>query len=169
MAPLAVVTALVAVKKAVVVVLGIAPVGVPQAVLALGPVGVPVSVEVPPVPSLPAVNGALMGRGAEEPARDVSAFPVLRAVRRAAVMPRADRSVVVPAPKPPVSERAVQTARDAGSEVVVVAARAVWVELVTISALVASPSAATGIRANPSPLRFRSVRPNASTPIPPMT
>ncbi len=99
MAPLAVVTALVAVKKAVVVVLGIAPVGVPQAVLALGPVGVPVSVEVPPVPSLPAVNGALMGRGAEEPARDVSAFPVLRAVRRAAVMPRADRSVVVPAPK----------------------------------------------------------------------
>ena len=88
-----------AVKRAVVAVLVIAPVGVPQAVLAVGPVAVPVFAEVPPVPSHPAVNGALTGRSAEELARDVSAFPDLRAVRRAAVMPRADRSVVVPAPR----------------------------------------------------------------------
>ena len=99
MAPRAVAIALVAVKRAVVAVLVIAPVGVPQAVLAAGPVAVPVSAEVPPVPSHPAVNGALMGRSAEELARGVSAFPALRAVRRAAVMPRADRSVVVPAPR----------------------------------------------------------------------
>ena len=99
MAPRALATALVAVKRAVVAVLAIAPVGVPQAVLAAGPVAVPVSAEVPPVPSHPAVNGALTGRSAEELARDVSAFPDLRAVRRAAVMPRADRSVVVPAPR----------------------------------------------------------------------
>ena len=99
MAPRAVAIALVAVKRAVVAVLVIAPVGVPQAVLAAGPVAVPVSAEVPPVPSHPAVNGALTGRSAEELARDVSAFPDLRAVRRAAVMPRADRSVVVPAPR----------------------------------------------------------------------
>ena len=104
MAPRAVATALVAialvaVKRAVVAVLAIAPVGVPQAVLAAGPVAVPVSAEVPPVPSHPAVNGALTGRSAEKPARGVSAFPALRAVRRAAVMPRADRSVVVPAPR----------------------------------------------------------------------
>ena len=99
MAPRAVATALVAVKRAVVAVLVIAPVGVPQAVLAVGPVAVPVSAEVPPVPSHPAVNGALTVRSAEEPARGVSAFPALRAVRRAAVMPRADRSVVVPAPR----------------------------------------------------------------------
>lgn len=99
MAPRAVATVLVAVKRAVVAVLAIAPVGVPQAVLAAGPVAVPVSAEVPPVPSHPAVNGALTGRSAEELARDVSAFPALRAVRRAAVMPRADRSVVVPAPR----------------------------------------------------------------------
>jgi len=101
MAPRAVATVLVAVKRAVVavLVLVIAPVGVPQAVLAAGPVAVPVSAEVPPVPSHPAVNGALTGRSAEELARDVSAFPALRAVRRAAVMPRADRSVVVPAPR----------------------------------------------------------------------
>ena len=96
-------TVLVAVKRAVVAVLAIAPVGVPvgvpEAVLAAGPVAVPVSAEVPPVPSHPAVNGALMGRSAAELARDVSAFPDLRAVRRAAVMPRADRSVVVPAPR----------------------------------------------------------------------
>ena len=99
MAPRAVATVLVAVKRAVVAVLAIAPVGVPQAVLAAGPVAVPVSAEVPPVPSHPAVNGALTGRSAEEPARGVSAFLALRAVRRAAVMPRADRSVVVPAPR----------------------------------------------------------------------
>ena len=99
MAPIVVAIALVAVKRAVVAVLAIAPVGVPQAVLAAGPVAVPVSAEVPPVPSHPAVNGALTGRSAEELARDVSAFPALRAVRRAAVMPRADRSVVVPAPR----------------------------------------------------------------------
>ena len=99
MAPRAVATVLVAVKRAAAAVLVIAPVGVPQAVLAAGPVAVPVSAEVPPVPSHPAVNGALMGRSAEELARDVSAFPALRAVRRAAVMPRADRSVVVPAPR----------------------------------------------------------------------
>ena len=99
MAPPAVATALVAVKRAVVAVLVIAQVGVPQAVLAAGPVAVPVSAEVPPVPSHPAVNGALTGRSAEEPARGVSAFLALRAVRRAAVMPRADRSVVVPAPR----------------------------------------------------------------------
>lgn len=99
MAPRAVATALVAVKRAVVAVLAIAPVGVPEAVLAAGPVAVPVSAEVPPVPSHPAVNGALTGRSAEEPARGVSAFLALRAVRRAAVMPRADRSVVVPAPR----------------------------------------------------------------------
>ena len=99
MAPRAVAIALVAVKRAGVAVLVIAPVGVPQAFLAAGPVAVPVSAEVPPVPSHPAVNGALMGRSAEELARGVSAFPALRAVRRAAVMPRADRSVVVPAPK----------------------------------------------------------------------
>ena len=92
-------TVLGAVKRAVVAVLAIAPVGVPEAVPAAGPVAVPVSAEVPPVPSHPAVNGALMGRSAEEPARGVSAFPALRAVRRAAVMPRADRSVVVPAPR----------------------------------------------------------------------
>lgn len=92
-------TALVAVKRAAVAVLVIAPVGVPQAVLAAGPVAVPVSAEVPPVPSHPAVNGALTGRSAEEPARGVSAFLALRAVRRAAVMPRADPSVVVPAPR----------------------------------------------------------------------
>ena len=92
-------TVLVAVKRAVVAVLVIAPVGVPQAGLAAGPVAVPVSAEVPPVPSHPAVNGALTGRSVEELARDVSAFPDLRAVRRAAVMPRADRSVVVPAPR----------------------------------------------------------------------
>lgn len=92
-------TVLGAVKRAVVAVLAIAPVGVPEAVLAAGPVAVPVSAEVPPVPSHPAVNGALTGRSAEELARDVSAFPDLRAVRRAAVMPRADRSVVVPAPR----------------------------------------------------------------------
>ena len=99
MAPRAVATVLVAVKRAVVAVLVIAPVGVPQAVLAAGPVAVPVSAEVPPVPSHPAVNGALTGRSAEELARGVSAFLALRAVRRAAVMPRADRSVVVPAPR----------------------------------------------------------------------
>ena len=99
MALIVVAIALVAVKRAVVAVLAIAPVGVPEAVLAAGPVAVPVSAEVPPVPSHPAVNGALMGRSAEELARDVSAFPDLRAVRRAAVMPRADRSVVVPAPR----------------------------------------------------------------------
>jgi len=99
MALIVVAIALVAVKRAVVAVLAIAPVGVPQAVLAAGPVAVPVSAEVPPVPSHPAVNGALMGRSAEELAKDVSAFPALRAVRRAAVMPRADRSVVVPAPR----------------------------------------------------------------------
>jgi len=99
MALIVVAIALVAVKRAVVAVLAIAPVGVPEAVLAAGPVAVPVSAEVPPVPSHPAVNGALTGRSAEELARDVSAFPALRAVRRAAVMPRADRSVVVPAPR----------------------------------------------------------------------
>ena len=99
MAPIVVATVLVAVKRAVVAVLVIAPVGVPQGVLAAGPVAVPVFAEVPPGPSHPAVNGALMGRSAEELARDVSAFPDLRAVRRAAVMPRADRSVVVPAPR----------------------------------------------------------------------
>lgn len=99
MAPRALATVLEAVKRAVGAVLAIAPVGVPQAVLAAGPVAVPVSAEVPPVPSHPAVNGALTGRSAEELARDVSAFPALRAVRRAAVMPRADRSVVVPAPR----------------------------------------------------------------------
>ena len=99
MALRALATALVAVKRAVVAVLAIAPVGVPQAVLAAGPVAVPVSAEVPPVPSHPAVNGALIRRSAEELARGVSAFPALRAVRRAAVMPRADRSVVVPAPR----------------------------------------------------------------------
>ena len=99
MALIVVAIALVAVKRAVVAVLVIAPVGVPQAVLAAGPVAVPVSAEVPPVPSHPAVNGALTGRSAEEPARGVSAFLALRAVRRAAVMPRADRSVVVPAPR----------------------------------------------------------------------
>ena len=95
MAPRAVATVLVAVKRAAAAVLVIAPAGVPQAVLAAGPVAVPVSEEVTPVPSHPAVNGALMGRSAEELARDVSAFPALRA----AVMPRADRSVVVPAPR----------------------------------------------------------------------
>ena len=99
MAPRAVAIALVAVKRAGVAVLVIAPVGAPQAVLAAGPVAVPVSAEVPPVPSHPVVNGALTGRSAEGLARDVSAFPDLRAVRRAAVMPRADRSVVVPAPR----------------------------------------------------------------------
>ena len=99
MAPRAVASALVAVKRAGVAVLVIAPVGVPQAVLAAGPMAVPVSAEVPPVPSHPAVNGALTGRSAEEPARGVSAFLALRAVRRAAVMPRADLSVVVPAPR----------------------------------------------------------------------
>ena len=99
MAPRAVATVLVAVKRAGVAVLVIAPVGVPQAVLAAGPVAVPVSAEVPPVPSHPAVNGALTGRSAEEPARGVSAFLALRAVLRAAVMLRADRSVVVPAPR----------------------------------------------------------------------
>lgn len=99
MALIVVAIALVAVKRAVVAVLAIAPVGVPQAVLAAGPVAVPVSAEVPPVPSHPAVNGALTGRSAEELARDVSAFPALRAVRRAAVMPPADQSVVVPAPR----------------------------------------------------------------------
>jgi hypothetical protein len=106
MAPHAVATALVAIalvaeKRAVVAVLAIAPVGVPQAVLAAGPVAVQVfaEVQVPPVPSHPAVNGALMGRSAEELARAASAFLALRAARRAAVMPRADRSVVVRAPK----------------------------------------------------------------------
>ena len=99
MALIVVAIALVAVKRAVVAVLAIAPVGVPQAVLAAGPVAVPVSAKVPPVPSHPAVNGALTGRSAEEPARGVTAFLALRAVRRAAVMPRADRSVVVPAPR----------------------------------------------------------------------
>ena len=99
MALRALATALVAVKRAGVAVLVIAPVGVPEAVLAAGPVAVPVSAEVPPVPSHPAVNGALTGRSAEEPARGVSAFLALRAVRRAAVMLRADRSVVVPAPR----------------------------------------------------------------------
>ena len=74
MAPRAVATVLVAVKRAAVAVLVIAPVGVPQAVLAAGAVAVPVFAEVPPVPSHPAVNGALMGRSAEELARDVSAF-----------------------------------------------------------------------------------------------
>ena len=99
MAPRAGATALVAETRAVLAVPAIAPVGDPQAVLAAGPAAVRVSVEVPPVPSHPAVNGALTGRSAEELARDVSAFPDLRAVRRAAVMPRADRSVVVPAPR----------------------------------------------------------------------
>ena len=92
-------TALVAETRAVLAVPAIAPVGDPQAVLAAGPAAVRVSVEVPPVPSRPAANGALTGRSAAELAVEVSAFRAVRAALRAAVMLRADRSVVVPAPK----------------------------------------------------------------------
>ena len=99
MAPRAGATALVAERRAVLAVPAIAPVGDPQAVLAAGPAAVRVSVEVPPVPSRPAANGALTGRSAAELAVEVSAFRAVRAALRAAVMLRADRSVVVPAPK----------------------------------------------------------------------
>jgi len=99
MAPRAGATALVAETRAVLAVPAIAPVGDPQAVLAAGPAAVRVSVEVPPVPSRPAANGALTGRSAAELAVEVSAFRAVRAALRAAVMLRADRSVVVPAPK----------------------------------------------------------------------
>lgn len=99
MAPRAGATALVAERRAVLAVPAIAPVGDPQAVLAAGPAAVRVSVEVPPVPSRPAANGALTGRSAADLAVEVSAFHAVRAALRAAVMLRADRSVVVPAPK----------------------------------------------------------------------
>lgn len=99
MAPRAGATALVAETRAVLAVPAIAPVGDPQAVLAAGPAAVRVSVVVPPVPSRPAANGALTGRSAAELAVEVSAFRAVRAALRAAVMLRADRSVVVPAPK----------------------------------------------------------------------
>ena len=99
MAPRAGATALVVETRAVLAVPAIAPVSDPQAVLAAGPAAVRVSVEVPPVPSRPAANGALTGRSAAELAVEVSAFRAVRAALRAAVMLRADRSVVVPAPK----------------------------------------------------------------------
>ena len=86
MAPRAGATALVAETRAVLAVPAIAPVGDPQAVLAAGPAAVRVSVEVPPVPSRPAANGALTGRSAAELAVEVSAFRAVRAALRLALI-----------------------------------------------------------------------------------